>query len=71
MKELDGGAGTAEAAINLEVAPRVGGGEDRGAGAHDVANLAHEELFGLLGLGDVINTSAAAAPIGFGEFDKF
>ena len=60
----------AEAAGDLKVAPGVGGGEDRCAGADDVPDLADEELFGLLGLGDIIDAGAAAAPIGFGEFDK-
>ena len=61
----------AEATGDLKVAPGVGGGEDRCAGADDVPDLADQELFGLLGLGNVIDAGAAAAPIGFGEFDEF
>ena len=60
----------AEATGDLKVAPGVGGGEDRCAGADDVPDLADEELFGLLGLGDVVDACAAAAPISFGEFDE-
>ena len=60
----------AEATGDLKVAPGVGGGEDRCAGADDVPDLADEELFGLLGLGDVVDAGAAAAPIGLGEFDE-
>ena len=33
-------------------------------------DLADEELFGLLGLGDVVDAGAAAAPVGLGEFDQ-
>ena len=60
----------AEATGDLKVAPGVGGGEDRCAGADDVSDLADEELFGLLGLGDVVDAGAAAAPIGLGELDE-
>ena len=60
----------AEATGDLKVAPGVGGGEDRCAGADDVPDLPDEELFGLLGLGDIVDASAAAAPVGFGEFDE-
>jgi hypothetical protein len=60
----------AEATADLKVAPRVGGGEDRCAGADDVPDLADEELFGLLGLGNVIDAGATAAPIGLREFDE-
>ena len=60
----------AEAAGDLKVAPGVGGGEDRCAGADDVPDLADEEQFGLLGLGDVVDAGAAAAPVGLGELDE-
>ncbi len=60
----------AEATGNLKVAPRVGGGEDRCAGADDVPDLADEELFRLLGLGNVVDASATAAPVGLGKFDE-
>ncbi len=60
----------AEATGDLKVTSRVGGGEDRCAGSDDVPDLADEELFGLLGLSNVIDAGAAAAPIGFGEFDE-
>ena len=60
----------AEATGDLKVASGVGGGEDRGAGADDVADLADEELLGLLGLGDVVDAGAAAAPIGLGQLDE-
>jgi len=56
---------------DLKVAPRVGRSEDGCAGADDMPDLADEQLFGLFGLGDIINTRATAAPIGFGEFDEF
>ena len=61
----------AEATGDLKVAPGVGGGEDRCAGADDVPDLADQELFGLLGLGDVVDASASAAPVGLREFDEF
>ncbi len=70
MEERDRRAGLAEATGDLKVAPGVGGGEDRCAGADDVPDLADEELFGLLGLGNVVDASAAAAPIGLGEFHE-
>ena len=60
----------AEATGDLQVASGIGGGEDRGAGADDVPDLTHEELFRLLGLGDVINPGAPAAPVGLGKFDE-
>ena len=60
----------AEATGDLKVAPGVGGGEDRCAGADDVPDLPDEELFGLLGLGDIVDASAAAAPVGLGELDE-
>ncbi len=60
----------AEATGDLQVAPWVGGGEDRCASADDVSDLTDEELLGLLGLGDVIDAGAAAAPVGLGEFDQ-
>ena len=60
----------AEAAGDLKVAPGVGGGEDRCAGADDVPDLADEELFGLLGLGDIVDAGAAAAPVGLGQLDE-
>ena len=63
LEEGDGRAGLAEAAGDLKVAPGVGGGEDRCAGAEDVPDLADEELFGLLRLGDVVDAGAAAAPV--------
>ena len=60
----------AEAAGDLKVTSGVGGGEDRCAGTDDVPDLPDEELLGLLRLGDVVDASAAAAPVGFGEFHK-
>ena len=60
----------AEATGDLKVAPGVGGGEDRCAGADDVPDLPDEELFGLLGLGDIVDASATAAPVGLGELDE-
>ena len=60
----------AEATGDLKVAPGVGGGEDRCAGADDVPDLPDEELFGLLRLGDVVDAGAAAAPVGLGELDE-
>ena len=60
----------AEATGDLKVAPGVGGGEDRCAGADDVPDFPDEELLGLLGLGDAVDASAAAAPIGLRELDE-
>ena len=55
----------------MKVAPGVRGGEDGCTGADDVPDLTDEELFRLLGLGDVIDAGAPAAPVGFGELDEF
>jgi hypothetical protein len=44
LEEGDGRAGLAEATGDLKVAPGIGGGEDRCAGAEDVPDLADEEL---------------------------
>ena len=54
--------------LDLEVAAGVGGGEVGCAGAADVADFSFEKARGFFGLGDGVDTGAAAAPVGFGQF---
>ena len=56
----------AKAVGELEVAAGIGGGDAGGVGAFDVGDFAGEELRGLLGLGDVVDAGAAAAPVALG-----
>ena len=59
-----------EAVLELEVAAGVGGGDGGGGGGGEVGEFSGEEFGGLLGLGDVIDAGAAAAPRGFWEFGE-
>ena len=55
----------------LEETTRIRCGDDLRAGGLDVFQLSFEEDLGHFGLGDIINTRAAATPGAFGEFDEF
>ena len=60
-------AALAETVLDLEEAAGVAGGDDRGAGGGDVVDFALEKLVGHLGLDEVVDAGAAAAPHRFGE----
>ena len=55
----------------LEQAAGIRGGDDIRAGGFDVPQLAGEQGVGGVRVRQVINTRAAAAPGGFGEFNEF
>ena len=60
-----------EAALDLQVTTRVGGGDDLGTGGCEVADLAVLQPRRGVGLGDVVDAGAAAAPLGLGAFAEF
>ena len=55
---------------DLEQAAGVAGGDDFRLGRADVLHLAFEELVGHLGLREVVNARAAAAPVALGQFHE-
>jgi len=55
---------------DLEQAAGVAGGDDFRPGRADVLHLAFEELVGHLGLREVVDARAAAAPVALGQFHE-
>ena len=53
---------------DLEMAAGIGGGDHLGPGFFDMADLPLQQLGRHLGLGDIVNPGAAAAPCRFAEF---
>ena len=54
----------AEAVLDLQVTTGIRGCDDLAAGCFDVVNFTILEKLSLFGLGNVVHTSAAAAPVG-------
>ena len=60
----------AEAGLELHGAAGVAGGADLRAGLGQMAELAVQKFLRHLGLRDVVDARAAAAPVGFGQFHE-
>lgn len=54
----------------LELATRIGGGQDGCPHALDVLQLPLQKGIGHLGLGEVVDPGASATPRALGEFDQ-
>jgi hypothetical protein len=57
--------GSAQAVFQLQVAARIGGGDELGTCGGDMGEFALKEFIRLLGMGKTVGAGAAAAPIGF------
>ena len=64
----DGLPGGTEAVGELEMASRIAGGDDGDVSGLHAGDFAVEKLQALLGLGDVVDAGAAAAPIRVRQF---
>ncbi len=60
-----------DAVLDLQMAARVGGGDEGGACLRDAGGFFPLEFSGLLRLGDVVDPGTAAAVGGVLEFDEF
>ena len=71
MNDAEGHAASCAAIDDLQEATGIPGGHDGRAGGGDVVDLAFEKFPGHLGLGDVVNAGATAAPVCLRQFDEF
>lgn len=71
MDHAEGHAACGAAVDDLEQAARIASGDDGRAGGGDVVDLSLEKFPGHLGLGDVVDARAAAAPTCLWQLDQF